>query len=75
LPVIDCFPGSRTCFASYAAHVSHDANILDEIDQEDYSNVQVAIPFAQSLQAGLYAAFLTDIGLRPVHMSAIIAAL
>jgi hypothetical protein len=75
LPVWACTAGSRTCFASYAAYESHDATILDSIDQGDYSNVQFAIPFAQSLQAGLYAAFLTDIGLRPVHMSAVMAAL
>jgi hypothetical protein len=70
-----CRGGSRSCFASYAAHVSHDAAILKAIDNEDYSNVRVAVPFAQSLQAGLYAAFLEDIGLLPVHMSAVMAVL
>jgi hypothetical protein len=65
----------RECFASYANYMSHDPKILDAAETGDYSNVQVAIPFAQNLQAGLYAAFLTDIGLRPIHMSAVIAAL
>jgi hypothetical protein len=80
---VPCQLGSRTCFAMYAAYKSHDASILAAADDADYSNVQSAIYsnvqsailFAQSLQAGLYAAFLTDIGLRPVHMSAVIAAL
>jgi hypothetical protein len=66
---------SRTYFPLYAAVVSHDQDVLDAIAQEDYSNVQYAIPLAQSFQAGLYAAFLTDIGLPPVHMSAVIGAL
>jgi hypothetical protein len=75
LPIVGCAAGSRTCFASYAANVSHDRNVLDAADDEDYSNVRFAIPFAQSLQAGLYRAFLTDVGLRPVHMSAVMAVL
>lgn len=75
LPVDDCLPGSRTCFPAFAAHASHDPVILQAAADGDYSHIHVAIPFAQSLQAGLYAAFLTDIGLRPVHMSAVIAAL
>jgi len=72
---VDSQPIARRCFASYANYMSHDPKILDAAETGDYSNVQVAIPFAQNLQAGLYAAFLTDIGLRPIHMSAVIAAL
>jgi hypothetical protein len=72
---VPCQVGSRTCFALYAAYKSHKASILDAAAKGDYSNVKNAIPFAQSLQAGLYAAFLTDIGLPPVHMSAVMAAL
>jgi hypothetical protein len=72
---VPCQVGSRTCFALYAAYMSHEPSVLAAADNGDYSNVDKAIPFAQSLQAGLYAAFLTDIGLRPVHMSAVIAAL
>jgi hypothetical protein len=75
LPILDCNAGSRTCFASYAAYESHHATILASIEDGDYSNIQFAIPFAQSLQAGVYAAFLTDIGLPAVHVSAIMAAL
>jgi hypothetical protein len=71
---VPCQVGSRTCFALYAAYRSHVPSILVAADTEDYSNVKNAIPFAQRLQAGLYAAFLTDIGLPPVHMSAVIAA-
>jgi hypothetical protein len=62
-------------FPWFAAAISHDQSILDEAAEGDYSNVQYAISFAQRLQAGLYAAFLTDIGLPPVHMSAVIAVL
>jgi hypothetical protein len=79
---VDSQPLERTCFASYANYISHNASILDAIDNDDYYNVvkdfsivEDAILRAQRLQAGLYAAFLTDIGLRPVHMSAVIAAL
>jgi hypothetical protein len=69
--------GSRACFGSYAAYKSHDANALARID----ANVQLAatgyatqqLAFAASLQAGLYAAFLKDIGNTPVHMSAVVA--
>jgi len=75
LPVLACKAGSRTCFASYAAYVSHDRSVLNAAAKGDYSNVRSAIPFAQRLQAGLYAAFLTDLGLPPVHMSAVMAAL
>jgi hypothetical protein len=75
VPVVDCVPGSRTCFLTFAANASHEPVILQAAADKDYSHIHVAIPFAQNLQAGLYAAFLTDIGLRPVHMSAVIAAL
>jgi hypothetical protein len=68
-------PSPRTCFPWFAAAISHDQSILDQAASGDYSNVPYAISFAQRLQAGLYAAFLTDIGLAPVHMSAVMAAL
>jgi hypothetical protein len=75
LPTLACSVGSRSCFVTYAAFSSHDPAVLDAADNGDYSHVQVAIPFAQSLQAGVYAAFLTDIGQPPVHMSAAVAAI
>jgi hypothetical protein len=70
-----CEATGRNCFASYAAYVSHDEAVLDAAQKGNYTNVRNAIPLAQNLQAGLYASFLTDIGLPPVHMSAVMAAL
>jgi hypothetical protein len=75
LPALGCDAGSRACFCTYAAQVSHDPNVLQAAENGDYSYVPTAVAFAQNLQAGLYAAFLTDVGLRPVHMSAVMAAL
>jgi hypothetical protein len=72
LPTLACAPGSRVCFPSYAAYASHDPNILNAADNKTYI-VDGAISFAQRLQAGLYSAFLTDIGRTPVHMSAVMA--
>jgi hypothetical protein len=69
--------GTAACFGSYAANKTHNATDLARID----ANVQLAAPgyvarqlaLAASLQAGLYARFLTDTGNRPVHMSAIVS--
>jgi hypothetical protein len=74
LPALACSAGSRTCYVTFAAYSSHDRAVLDAADRGDYSGIQAAIPFAQKLQAGVYAAFLTDIGQTPVHMSAAVAA-
>jgi hypothetical protein len=74
-PLDYCGLYSRKCFPWHAALESHNQTVLNWIAGGDYSNVQHAIPFAQRLQAGLYAAFLTDVGLPPVHMSAVVAAL
>ena len=74
LPAISCAAGTSGCFPTYAASVSHDQNRRNAVGNGDYSSLSVAIPFAQHLQAGLYAKFLTDSGHPPVHMSAIMAA-
>jgi hypothetical protein len=63
-------PADRACYVTYAAGQTHDINNFNRASNGDYSGVNTAIPFAQRLQAGLYAAFLTDIGRPPVHMSA-----
>jgi len=68
-------PTDRGCFLSYAASVSHDVNNLNRAASGDYSGVLTAIPFAQNLQAGLYATFLTDVGQPPIHMSAVMPGL
>jgi hypothetical protein len=74
LPALACSPGSRTCFPTYAAYTMHDPNIVALADQGIYV-IDNALSLAQRLQAGLYAAFLTDAGKRPVHMSAVMAVL
>jgi hypothetical protein len=65
----------RLPLLSYAAGVSHDVNNLNLAASGDYSGVLTAIPFAQRLQAGLYATFLTDVGQPPIHMSAMMPSL
>jgi hypothetical protein len=70
-----CGPRAKTCFPLHAAWSSHTQAELDAIGRGDFRDITVALPFAQRLQAGLYAAFLTDIGLPPIHMSAVMAAL
>jgi hypothetical protein len=72
-PGLSCPLSGPVCYPWTAAVLSHDGNILDDADDGIYANVKVAIPLAQSLQAGLYAAFLTDIGQPPIHMSAVMA--
>ena len=71
----DCGAASRNAFPLCAAHSSHDADRKAAVWGEDYSSVADAIRVAQALQAGLYAAFLTDVGQPPVHMSAVMASL
>lgn len=76
LPALACTQGARRCFGSYAAYSVHDAGMLDSLDNGNYmAGIQIGVPLAQKLQAGLYAAFLTDIGKRPVHMAAVTSAL
>jgi hypothetical protein len=69
--------GSRTCFAAFAARSSHNAATLNVIDVDAGARRSFAasrIGLAASLQAGVYAAFLNDVGMKPVHMSAVMAA-
>ena len=74
-PIVNCTGPSRTCFLTFAAEFSHNSRRFDRIKDGDYTSLGIAIPFAQNLQAGLYAAFLTDVGLQPVHMSAVVPAI
>jgi hypothetical protein len=71
--LVGCDPGKPSCFLVYAAKETHNSDVLDDADNGVYTAAGDAVLRAQRLQAGLYAAFLTDIDRRPVHMSAIVA--